>query len=327
MKKYLSDVLTVIAASAAAILLAVLLGAENYISAGIIAILTIQPTKRETLKTAVIRLVAFICALLIAAVTFNLIGYNVYGFIAYLVLYIALCVKFKWISAMAVNSVLISHFISFGNMGLPALGNEALIFFLGVGMGILVNLRITGQKRKVEDLKNKADEQIRNILRRMAERIKDKHVEGYDGACLKELDNIIDDGIRAAKNEHANTLLDDSTYDIEYIKMRDKQYEVLLQMYNKVRRLDTAPDTAEHVALFLEKTANEYSRDNDVKELLASLDMLNEYMKSQPLPEDRTEFEDRALLYALLIDLRDFLEIKREFAGKKPETLKQSLFR
>lgn len=327
MKKYLSDVLTVIAASAAAILLAVLLGAENYISAGIIAILTIQPTKRETLKTAVIRLVAFICALLIAAVTFNLIGYNVYGFIAYLVLYIALCVKFKWISAMAVNSVLISHFISFGNMGLPALGNEALIFFLGVGMGILVNLRITGQKRKVEDLKNKADEQIRNILRRMAERIKDKHVEGYDGACLRELDCIIDDGIRAAKNEHANTLLDDSTYDIEYIKMRDKQYEVLLQMYNKVRRLDTAPDTAEHVALFLEKTANEYSRDNDVKDLLASLDMLNEYMKSQPLPEDRTEFEDRALLYALLIDLRDFLEIKREFAVKKPEKLKQSLFR
>ena len=46
MKKYLSDVLTVIAASAAAILLAVLLGAENYISAVIISILTIQPTKR-----------------------------------------------------------------------------------------------------------------------------------------------------------------------------------------------------------------------------------------------------------------------------------------
>ncbi|MCR5227173.1 MAG: aromatic acid exporter family protein, partial [Eubacterium sp.] len=52
MKKYSSDVLTVIAASVAAILLALLTGAENYISAGIIAILTIQPTKRETLKTA-----------------------------------------------------------------------------------------------------------------------------------------------------------------------------------------------------------------------------------------------------------------------------------
>lgn len=326
MKKYLADVLTVIAASVAAILLALLTGAENYISAGIIAILTIQPTKRETLKTAVIRLAGFVCALLISALTFNMIGYNVAGFIAYLILYIALCVKFKWISAMAVNSVLISHFISFGNMSLASLGNEVLIFIIGAGMGLLVNLRMTGQKKKVEELKNKADEQIRNIIKRMAERIKDKHVAGYDGACLKELDLIIDDGIRAAKAEHANTILDDSTYDFEYIKMREKQYEVLLQMYNKVRRLDTTPETAQHVSLFLDKVASEYSRDNDVKDLISSLDMLHIYMDSQPLPSSRKEFEDRALLYALLIDLRDFLEIKREFADKEPDSLRKSLF-
>ncbi len=327
MRRYAADTLTVIAASCIAILLAMFLGVTNYISAGIIAILTIQPTKRETLKTALIRMVAFVCALLISAVTFNIIGYDVAGFIAYLILYIALCVKFRWISAMAVNSVLISHFISFGNMSFASLGNEVLIFIIGAGMGILVNLRMTGQKKKVEELKNKADEQIRNILRRMSERIKDKHIEGYDGACLRELDSIIDDGIRAAKAEHANTLLDDSTYDIEYIKMRDKQYEVLLQMYNKVRRLDTTPETAQHVSLFLEKVSREYSRDNDVKDLISSLDMLHVYMDSQPLPSSRKEFEDRALLYALLIDLRDFLEIKREFADAKPESLKQSLFR
>ena len=326
MRRYAADTLTVIAASCIAILLAMFLGVTNYISAGIIAILTIQPTKRETLKTALIRLVAFVCALLISAVTFNIIGYDVAGFIAYLILYIALCVKFRWISAMAVNSVLISHFISFGNMSFASLGNEVLIFIIGAGMGILVNLRMTGQKKKVEELKNKADEQIRTIIRRMAERIRDKHIEGYNGQCLRDLDDTIDEGIRAAKAEHANTLLDDSIYDFEYIKMREKQYEVLLQMYNKVRRLDTAPDTAQHVSIFLEKVSREYSRDNDVKDLLEALEMLNIYMDSQPLPSSRREFEDRALLYALLIDLRDFLEIKRRFADKKPESLKQRLF-
>ncbi len=326
MKRYVSDVLSVIAASVAAILLASVLGVENYISAGIIAILTIQPTKRETLKTACIRLVAFICAILISAVTFNLIGFNVAGFIAYLVIYIALCVRFRWISAMAVNSVLISHFLGFGGMDFKSIGNETLIFVIGVGMGILVNVRITRHKSRVDDLRNKADEQIRNIIRRMAERIRDKHVEGYDGKCLLELDRIINEGIRTAKEEHANTITDDSTYDIEYIKMRDKQYEVLLEMYNKVKRLDTAPETARHVAMFLDRIADEYSRDNDVGDLLSGLDALNEYMKSQPLPETRKEFEDRALLYALLIDVRDFLEIKREFSKKDPSSFEDGLF-
>jgi len=326
MKKYLSRALPVIAASAAAILIAFVLGVENYISAGVIAILTIQPTKRETLKTAAVRLVAFVLALIIAAVMFHTIGFNVGGFLAYLVIYIAVCAKFKWISAMAVNSVLISHFMGFGNMSLLSVRNEAVIFLLGVGLGILVNMRVTKHDHRVEKLQQKADDQIRNILKRMADRVTDRHVSDYNGDCLIKLDHIIDDAIRVAKEEHANNILDDSTYEIEYIKMRDKQYEVLLEMYKKVSRLHTAPETAEHVSMFLDRMADEYSRDNDVKDLLKTLDRLEEYMKSQPLPQTRKEFEDRALLFALLIDIREFLQIKREFSKKDPDTFEEGLF-
>ncbi|MBR1638174.1 MAG: hypothetical protein IJ688_02180 [Treponema sp.] len=46
----------------------------------------------------------------------------------------------KWISAMAMDSVLISHFLSFGKTSPAAIKNEVLLFVLGVGFGILVNL-------------------------------------------------------------------------------------------------------------------------------------------------------------------------------------------
>ena len=36
-------------------------------------------------------------------------------------------------------------------------------------------------------------------------------------------------------------------------------------------------------------------------------------MKSEPLPVSRSEFEERAMLYALLRDLEQFLRIKNEF--------------
>lgn len=327
MRRYLSDVLTVLTASVAAMLTGMALGVENYISAGIVAILTIQPSNRETLKTAAIRLVAFICALLISAVTFNIAGFNIAGFTAYLVIYVALCIRFKWISAMAVNSVLISHFIGFGNMSVGPLINEALIFVLGVGMGIVVNILITRRKSSIRDLEMQADEQIRTILKRMADRIVNRDIEDYDGKCLVTLDRLIDKAIRAARQEHADKILDDSTYELEYIRMRGKQYEVLLEMYKKVSRLDTTPETAEHVALFMERVSAEYSRDNDVKDLIAALDRLEGYMKTQPLPDSRKEFEDRALLFALFIDLREFLEIKMEFAQKEPESFADGIFR
>lgn len=317
MRRYLTDILTVLAAAVAAILAASALGVVNYISAGIVAILTIQPTKRETIKTAAIRLVAFICALLISAVTFNVLGFNVAGFIAYLVIYIILCIRFRWISAMAVNSVLISHFIAFGNMGGGSLVNESLIFVLGVGLGIVVNILITRHRSSVKELEEQADEQIRTILKRMADRILNRDIEDYDGKCLVKLDKMIDKAISAAKEEHGDKILEDNTYELEYIRMRGKQYEVLLEMYKKVSRLDTTPETAQHVAIFLTKVSDEYSRDNDVKDLIRSLDDLEGYMKTQPLPDTRKEFEDRALLYALFIDLREFLEIKMRFAQKE----------
>lgn len=40
---------------------------------------------------------------------------------------------------MAMDSVLISHFLSFQTMNVKTVENEVLIFIIGVGFGILVN--------------------------------------------------------------------------------------------------------------------------------------------------------------------------------------------
>lgn len=127
-KKILFAVKVVLAAIVA-ILTAEAFKLQFSFSAGIVAILSVAFTKRETIKTAVNRFFAFIAALLIAAVCFNLIGFGMYGFFAYLVLFIILCQIMGWNSAMALDSVLISHFVTFGVMDIPALTNEIGLFF------------------------------------------------------------------------------------------------------------------------------------------------------------------------------------------------------
>ena len=46
---------------------------------------------------------------------------------------------------------------------------------------------------------------------------------------------------------------------------------------------------------------------------LEKLEALLTEMKSQPLPDSREEFEARAILFYILMQVRQFLEIKREF--------------
>ena len=103
---------------------------------------------------------------------------------------------------------------------------------------------------------------------------------------------------------------DDS--DIRYIEMRDKQAEILSEIYRNVSELKTTPDTAKIISDFLVKIAQEYDRENDVSDLLEECESINEGFKERSLPQTREEFEDRARLFVVMRSIEDFLEIKKE---------------
>ena len=140
----------IVLASMAAIWLAEFLRLQYAVSAGIIAILSVQPTKKETVRTALSRFLAFLCALLISAVSFGVFGFHGTAFAVYLLLFVFICLTFGWNNAMAMDSVLISHFLSEGRMDLAMIGNETLLFLVGVGAGILANLHLHKDMRQME---------------------------------------------------------------------------------------------------------------------------------------------------------------------------------
>lgn len=77
-------------AAVLSILTANLLGLRYAVTAGIITVLSIQNTKRETLKTARNRALAFLCALILAFLCYSLLGFCVGAFIVYLFLCVAM---------------------------------------------------------------------------------------------------------------------------------------------------------------------------------------------------------------------------------------------
>lgn len=304
------------AAAVVAILLAYILKLDNPLSTGVVAILTIQPTKKETFKTALGRFLAFLCALVIAFVCFKLLGFNILSFCIYLFIFVFICHIFGWYSAMAMDSVLISHFLSAGNMEVELVLNECVIFVLGVGVGLIANLHLKKNVNYIEELKDKTDSQIKKILSRMAERILDKDISDYNGQCFGELRNSIRNAKNVAEENYNNQLVNSDIYDKEYILMREKQCFVLYEMYKSVRHMETTPLTAQLISEFLKEVSEVYHKDNTAEELLKKFYELDESMKNKPLPVERTEFEDRARLYALLRNIEEFLMIKSDFSRK-----------
>lgn len=304
--------LKISAAAVAAYIAADMAGLEFSVSAGIVAILSVLPTKKETLRTALERFLAFAVALIIAALCYGFIGFNLQAFCVYLLLFIVYCRVFGFYSAMAMDSVLISHFLSTGRMDLYAILNEVLLFLIGTIMGIIVNLTLRKDKKKTDDLTWKTDEQIRHILIRASERVLDTDMKDYDGKCLIKLDKLLENARKQALTDYKNDLIDPDDSDIRYIEMRMKQAEILSEIYRNISEIRTTPDTAKIISDFLSKTAQEYNRENDVSELINECESISNSFKERPLPKTREEFEDRARLFVLTRCIEDFLRIKKE---------------
>lgn len=318
-KKTILNMIKFSCASVTAILIASVLGMDFPVSAGIVTILTIQPTKKETVKTAFGRLMAFGFSLVLAYMLFGIMGYTMAAFLIYLAIYVLICLPCGWQNALTISPVLVSHFLESGVMNFHTVSNEVVIFAIGVGVGLTANLHLRKRKSYIEELKTFADDKIKEILIRTAERILKHDEEYHNDNWFFDLKAHIRHARNVAEENYNNQVLKNDIYDIEYIRMRDKQCWVLYEMYKSVRHIETTPITAKHISDFLKYVAEVYPTVNtgdDGRRLMEKFRELDSEMKSLPLPNERKEFEDRARLFGLLRLIEEFIQIKIYFYDK-----------
>ena len=312
-KKHILVSLKIAAAALLSIFLAGELGLQYSATAGIITVLSIRATKRETLQSALNRGMAYLCALVVAFVSFELIGYNLPAFAVYLFCFALLCMVAGWQEAISSDSVLITHFLTAGNMGLAMLTNETLLFLIGAGMGILVNLHLHSKDADFEKLAETVDDQIKGILRRMSGWLKTQDKSDYHSDCFEHLEESLRQAKLCGAANYNNSFLKKDTYELDYIRMREQQTVVLKGIYQNIKRMDYLPDQIVKVAGLFEEVESAYHKENTVEDLLERLSVLQREMKAERLPQSREEFEARAILFYILTQMEELLQIKRRF--------------
>lgn len=334
--KKVTQSLKIALAALLAIALAGKLGLEYSATAGIITILSIQNTKLETVKTAGKRALAFAWALVIGGSCYGLMGYTLWAFAVYLFLFAMVCLVWDWPQAIAMDSVLISHFLSQGCFW-PQLGNEVLLFVIGTGFGILVNLHLRSHEDRFTKSSDLVDQQIKEILGRMAMWLVREDKSGYDGSCFDTLQEALQQAEACAVENygnaslfrnvitnvsrdrlfHASEEISRGSYELDYVRMRQQQTVILRAVYDNIRGITYLPKQTGQVAELLGQIQQEYHRYNNVEGLLEQLQALLADMQTQPLPQSREEFEARAVLFYILKQLEELLELKREFIQAK----------
>lgn len=286
---------------------------EFAVTAGVIAILSIQNTKREALIIGARRIISATIAVILSYLLYVLLGNNPLVFGVVLLIFIPIAKKLKIEEGIAVGAVLSTHLLVNNNIDLGWIVNEEAITFIGIGVASLFNLYMPSLDDKFNENKETIEKLYRDIISDMAKSLVTKAIPVNEKKRLEKVESLVEDTRSLAYKINNNNLFKKNLYFVDYIEMRSKQLEAIKRMMSHFSRFSITYDQTLIMSKFTENIANNIYADNDCVELICKLNNLRNNYKEMQLPKTRDEFENRAMLFQFLNDLEDFLLIKKEF--------------
>lgn len=314
MMKYLQSKTFKMALSATiAIIISNYIGLKFGVTAGIIAILSIQETKKEALLVAGRRLIACAAAILLSFLLFWLLGNSPIVFGLFLLIFISGTILLKIEDGMVMGAVLSTHLLSSTDINVSWIINEVQLTIIGIGVAMLFNLYSSSLDDEFDKNKARIEDCYRAILSDMAVSLVTQTVPIYEKKILLEVEGLVNKSKLIAQAINNNNLFSINNYYVSYIEMRIIQLEVIKRMKRHFSRFYMTFEQTKILSEFTNNVAMNLHEDNDCLELLERLNLLRKDYKNMELPKNREEFENRALLFQFLNDLEDFLNAKREF--------------
>ena len=295
-----------------AIIIAKELGIEYAISAGIITILSIENTKKQSVQIAFRRIIAFILAIVISSILFKVFGYGEIIFGLFLIIFIPLAVKLNVKEGIVVSSVLITHLMGEKSVSLFWILNEISILLVGVGIALIFNLFMPNIDKQIKEDQKYIEDTMKHIFLHMANAMRGKSLL-LEHELFNNLEKRIIVARTRAYNNLNNKFFTDTSYYVKYMEMRYKQFEIIKRMKEHFQRFFITYEQTIMISNFTEEVANSIYEENTAEKLLNNLMVLRNNFKTMPLPLTREEFENRAMLFQFLNDMEQLLEVKREF--------------
>lgn len=288
------------------------LGLAYASSAGVIAMLSLMDTRRSSFKVARARLFATLLALGLISLVFWLGGFSMLSLAIFLLLYLPLVYGWRLDLGLAPSFVLVLHLYQEARLSWQLLTNELALFAIGVSFALLFNLYMPSQDQLIQDWHRQVEDQLRVIMSRFQELL--LAGDGSNQALLiGDLDQMLDQALKLVYRERHNQLFHQTNYHVHYFEMRKAQNKLLKGMAQGLNQLSQQSEESQILAQLFASAAQQISQTNSGQALLDEIDQLLITFRQRELPKSRAEFEQRAILFHLLQDMRQFISLKQDF--------------
>ena len=303
--------------SSVAVVVARALHLEYAISAGTVTLLTLMESRWGTMRLIAARFVTFAVTILVSwffATHIDSIWIS-YGLALIVVVFIAEALG--WRATISVNAVVVAHFLTDEKFNAAAILNEFQLVLIGVVLALVLNLFYGNshyKKQIISDMRE-TETRLQTILRDLASYLSGEDLSESIWNEICRLKEDIDGYRKNADEYQSNTFQTNPEYYIDYFEMRWKQCSILRNLYQELSHIRSFPAQAGIISDYLFYLSDYMLELNVPTEQIDRLHDTLEEVKSQELPRNEEEFENRAMLYHILMDIEDFLSFKADFVS------------
>ncbi|WP_217586654.1 aromatic acid exporter family protein [Lentibacillus saliphilus] len=298
--------------TAIAISIAQGLDVSNFVTAGILTILCIQPSRKRSVTSAWDRFLACILIALFSMVFFEILGYTPLVVGLLLTVFIPITVWLKITPGIVTSSVIMLNLYASGEISIAFLLDQFILILIGIGTALLLNLYMPSLDRKLDRQQEKLEAHFQIILKEISLYIRNNN-EDWDGKELQASDEILTEAMRLVEIDKENHLLRSHHPYYDYFTMRKRQLQTLRNMLPLVTKLSVEEPISLEIAQFFERLSESVHPGNTAIVFLDELSAIKQSFNDEALPATREEFETRANLYRMLYEIEQYLTYKHRY--------------
>lgn len=277
-------------------------------TAGVIAILHSWYSRDTVIKTAITRLISSLIGLAISALLFFVFGYTIINLFIMVFTVLAVLYLVKLESGATIALVLIGQQWAEQTAWAPL--NALIIMVIGTVPALLLNMFTFKKSEVLLAQQAKLDHEISTIFTYIGKN------ETYD---FKRVNNILLDTKNSLQVALENYRVANISAALYYMSVRAEQIKILERITETLAALYPSP-YKDKIVTFLSGFNGKIGQDNFASDLLKAHDALLDSFRQLALPKTRDEFEHRALLFAILAEIKQFLLIKIDYHKAFPTT-------
>lgn len=294
-----------------AVLLAELLQLDHSGSAAIIAVLCIQPTRKQSFLTAWHRIAAGLLSIIFAYFIFEFLGYTPLTVGILLITFIPVTNKLNITPGIITSLVILFHFYAAETVDIPLIINEVSIMFIGIGLALLLNLYMPSLDQDFQDLRRRIESNYQTLFSEIA-----KYLRGEGSivnvSLIEDTKKAFQEASELLTREKENTLHKSTSYESRYFSMREMQLYALSRITDVLKPQMVNVVQARQLSYLFEDLADAIYPNNPVDYHIEQIKDLKLRFEAQALPKTREEFETRADLFQLLNEIDYYLNLKHQ---------------